>query len=89
MKAKTTSSNDAKAGQRNRVELGYLNLKLKQLDKQKRNAYSFHSRSIDRIQTEFDKIKIHTGLYDNNNVPQRLNSKDSAQTNNRNFGGKF
>jgi len=77
-KSASTSSNDAKAGQRNRVELCYLNLKLKQLEKQRNHIYYLHSRSIEKIQNDFHKIKEHTGLYDEQES-QRSTTKDYVE----------
>lgn len=77
-KSATSSSNDAKAGQRNRIELCYLNLKLKQLEKQRNHIYYLHSRSIEKIQKDFSKIKEHTGLYDDQES-QRSSIKDYVE----------
>ena len=74
-KSSTSSSNDAKAGLRNRVEICYLNLRLKQLERQKNHAYYLHSRSIEKIEKDYQKIKIHTGLYDEQES-RRSSAKD-------------
>ena len=80
LKSKTSSSNDAKAGQRNRVELCYLNIKLKQLERQRNHSYYLYSRSIEKIQKDFKQIRINTGSYDENES-QKSSSRDCADTN--------
>ena len=78
-KSASTSSNDAQAGQRNRVEICYLNLKLKQLEKQRKNMHFIHSRSIEKIQNEFHKIREHTGLYDEQESQRSSTTKDYVE----------
>ena len=70
----TSSANDIKAGLRNRVEVHYLNMKIKKLEKEKAQAIFLADKTIHKIEQHLENVKANTGSYYNKNH-RKLNGK--------------